>query len=122
MRNNQRRNNQTIQGCIGANLRVCPTMVNTIPTIIKQSRKNEQLRKVAHAGVPLQQAHTKPDNGRTKKQLTQPVETQCLRLTPAISSFTNAGTSTNTIINCQLPKIIRIKIVNNKKRCTRIRK
>jgi hypothetical protein len=74
MRNNQRKNNQTNQGCVGENLRVCPATVNTIP-IIKQLGKGEQLRKGAHAGVPLQ-AHTKPDNGRIKKQLTQPVQTQ----------------------------------------------
>jgi hypothetical protein len=30
MRNNQRRNNQTNQGCVGVNLRVCPAMTNTI--------------------------------------------------------------------------------------------
>jgi hypothetical protein len=30
MRNNQRRNNQTIHGCVGANLRVCPMIANTI--------------------------------------------------------------------------------------------
>jgi hypothetical protein len=30
MRNSQRRNNQTNQGCVGANLRVCPTIANTI--------------------------------------------------------------------------------------------
>jgi hypothetical protein len=40
MRNNKRRNNQTNQGCVGGNLRVYPAMVNTIPIIINQLRKD----------------------------------------------------------------------------------
>jgi hypothetical protein len=32
MINNQRRKNQTIQGCVGVNLRVCPAIANSIGT------------------------------------------------------------------------------------------
>jgi hypothetical protein len=49
MRNNQMRNNQTNQGCVGRNLRVCPAIANTIPIIIKQLRKDAHADKAVQA-------------------------------------------------------------------------